>query len=542
MHPARFALPLALVLAFVLGACHGCRSPAANGDPDGPVGAPTVRLYLLSTLAGAIEPCGCSKDQLGGLDHLAAFVDSQRGEAPHALMLAAGPLFYLDTKIDPKKATQDRAKADAIADTLKLVHLAAWAPGFNDWVEGTDTFAAHARAAGATPLAGGMQAPDVVAGTVVAAGGVKIGVVGVSDPKSRSGQPPEGVRPPAAEAVPGLVAAEVKRLGGEGARVFVALAAMPRGAALRIADAVPELNLLLVGKPGADGDGNTGDAPPELIGSTLVVETANHGQTLAVVDIYLRDSGVGPVKLADAGGVQKAAQVAALSSRIRELENRINDWERGGKVEPKDIAARKADLEKLRAERDALEKEQPAPHGSFFRYRVQEMREELGDQQDAAARILAYYKHVNEHNKTALADLVPLPAAEGTAGYIGVEACTECHQEERDVWNKTPHAHAYKTLVDGFKEYNLECVGCHVTGYGKAGGSTVTHVDKLIDVGCEVCHGPGSLHAKKPDAKGLVVLKPEAKGCVEQCHHPPHVDGFDAVAKMDLVLGPGHGK
>jgi hypothetical protein len=28
---------------------------------------------------------------------------------------------------------------------------------------------------------------------------------------------------------------------------------------------------------------------------------------------------------------------------------------------------------------------------------------------------------------------------------------------------------------------------------------------------------------------------------VDACHHPPHVDGFDPVSKMQVILGPGHG-
>ena len=44
------------------------------------------------------------------------------------------------------------------------------------------------------------------------------------------------------------------------------------------------------------------------------------------------------------------------------------------------------------------------------------------------------------------------------------------------------------TLTTQFKEFNLDCVGCHVTGYGRPGGSTVTHVEKLKDVQCEACH------------------------------------------------------
>ena len=61
-------------------------------------------------------------------------------------------------------------------------------------------------------------------------------------------------------------------------------------------------------------------------------------------------------------------------------------------------------------------------------------------------------------------------------------------------------------------------------------------------VQCEVCHGPGSLHAKTPEKKGLIKVQPEPRSCVAECHHPPHVEGFDPVAKMPLVLGPGHGR
>ena len=48
-----------------------------------------MRLYLLSTIAGALEPCGCSKDQLGGISHLAAFLSAEREKVPGGLVLGA---------------------------------------------------------------------------------------------------------------------------------------------------------------------------------------------------------------------------------------------------------------------------------------------------------------------------------------------------------------------------------------------------------------------------------------------------------------------
>src|SRR5690242_618061 len=62
-------------------ACSGCRTASS---PKGPAeaGNPTIRLYLVSDLAGALEPCGCTKDQLGGLDHFGAWIAGERSKAP----------------------------------------------------------------------------------------------------------------------------------------------------------------------------------------------------------------------------------------------------------------------------------------------------------------------------------------------------------------------------------------------------------------------------------------------------------------------------
>ena len=132
--------------------------------------------------------------------------------------------------------------------------------------------------------------------------------------------------------------------------------------------------------------------------------------------------------------------------------------------------------------------------------------------------------------------IAPVP---GQPTYVGVNACSKCHAEARAFWDGTRHAHAYSTLADQEKQFNLDCVSCHVTGYGATGGSTVTHVDKLKDVQCEVCHGPGSFHAAKPQEARLPI--PAGDACVT-CHHSPHVEGFDPVSKMAMVIGPGHGR
>jgi len=58
-----------------VAACQDCHATPASSSPGAHFdGTPTVRLYFVSDLAGALEPCGCTKDQLGGLDHAAAWM------------------------------------------------------------------------------------------------------------------------------------------------------------------------------------------------------------------------------------------------------------------------------------------------------------------------------------------------------------------------------------------------------------------------------------------------------------------------------------
>jgi hypothetical protein len=96
------------------------------------------------------------------------------------------------------------------------------------------------------------------------------------------------------------------------------------------------------------------------------------------------------------------------------------------------------------------------------------------------------------------------------------------------------------TLQKRNKQFNLDCVGCHVTGYGEPGGSTVTHnLDGgLVGVGCESCHGPGAEHAKNPEVE-LVRYTPEST-CLA-CHNDEHSDLFDYDAYVKSLTVPGHG-
>jgi hypothetical protein len=532
------ALVSVLLLAALVAACQGCRTgnPVSPTAPEEP---PTVRLYVVSDIAGALEPCGCVKDQLGGLDHAAALIRSEGKKAKATAVLSAGPLFFLDPVVEGEKRAQDVAKAETMATALRELGLVAFAPGRNDFAAGQETLADLAARSGAAMLAAnvhGASASLPIAKTATKElGGVRFGFIGVANPNGMAQAPPvEGLEASAPiEAVRGAVEA----LRADGAQVFVLLAAVGRGEAKRIADAVPDLTAIVVGSTGSLGEGNTPPPPPERIGNVVIAETANHLQTVSILDLHVRD---GAYTFADASNLDQTQKREDLTRRINEMRVRVAVWEQDGKVSPADIAARRSDMAKWEAERAALEK-QPAPAtGSFFRYAVREVRATLGKDETLSGILEAYYKRVNDENRRAFADRKPKPVAAGEASYVGVDACTSCHAPARAFWEKTPHAHAYATLADQHKEFNLDCVSCHVTGYERPGGSTVTHVKGLESVQCEVCHGPGSNHAKSGDPK-KILAKPETSLCTS-CHHPPHVHEFDPAKKWAEIIGPGHGR
>jgi hypothetical protein len=524
-------LPL-LVLLLLVGGWAGCRCrpapPASESSPK-----PSLRLVLLSGVAGALEPCGCVKDMLGGVDHAASYLRAQGGMP--TLVLGAGPMLFLDPKLTTERRVQDEWKAEALARALGEMKLRVWAPGANDFAAGTAALA-RLTAGGPLPLAANLRADGVGIreSEEFSVGGLRVGVAGVSVPKHQ-GALPEGVQ--ALDPLPALQS-QAAELVKRGAPLRIALLAMPRGEALRLLELVPEFQLALIGKGVDQGESNDPPTPPAMIGKTLVIEAPNHLQSFYLVDVFVKH-GRFEFENIEAHGEERAS----LEARIAEIERRIQQAERQGGVRADDIAARRRDLAALRARLAQLGKNASEPSGSYYRAQRVEVRESLGSDARVGAELSSYYRRVNDHNREAFKDRKPPPAAEGAAAYVGAQACASCHAEELAFWQKTPHARAYETLSRQFKEFNLDCVSCHVTGYGQPGGSTVTFVNELKDVQCEVCHGPGSRHLADNRDKLAIIAKPERSMCAPKCHHEPHVKAdWNVDRAFEHIVGPGHGR
>lgn len=116
-----------------------------------------------------------------------------------------------------------------------------------------------------------------------------------------------------------------------------------------------------------------------------------------------------------------------------------------------------------------------------------------------------------------------IPMLLSKTGYAGNDVCGTCHELELRSWEYTEHASAFDTLVTHGSDHDVECVSCHVVGFGRSGGFDMeAPLPHLEDVGCETCHGRGGPHLS-PDHVTAGNYEPVC----ETCHNPKHSLGFD---------------
>jgi len=135
-----------------------------------------------------------------------------------------------------------------------------------------------------------------------------------------------------------------------------------------------------------------------------------------------------------------------------------------------------------------------------------------------------------------------------TPTYIGIENCKVCHMPHFESWQTTRMSRAFELLKPGVRakakhdvgldpnrDYSksAECLHCHTTGYGKPGGFiSIEETPEMVDVQCEMCHGPGSLYAEMMLKKrgtytrddfikkgGMTMPSPDTNVCTQQCHN-----------------------
>jgi len=138
-------------------------------------------------------------------------------------------------------------------------------------------------------------------------------------------------------------------------------------------------------------------------------------------------------------------------------------------------------------------------------------------------------------------------AAHHGGKFAGSQQCAECHKEEFKIWKHSPHARATETLTKAKppRQYDPECVSCHVTGWNPreyfpytSGFDSLKTTPDLAGNGCENCHGPAAAHVAAENDGGDEALRAKLrlsiadgkKAIVEsciQCHDQDNSIHFD---------------
>ncbi len=547
------SLPLLLALA-CSSACHNNgpgKATAAEGGADAradggaavvPVPARVeLDLFVFGRVRGTIAPCGCTTEPLGGLQYAFGYIEAH-AEPGAMLVLEPGSFLYPEPgspewPLDEQGWAQAQERAKALQGRFaSLGDMLVSGVGPIDVRSPTGAAALGSYplprvvANLTSPLEGAGKLPPHRMQTLARDGvSLQVGVTAVIDPARPDVDGLGSLGDPIA-----ALKQQVKAMRAAGAGFTVALAHGDRAFAETIAREVDDLDLVVVGVVEGTERQRLGEPAGQLSG-TFIVEAGEQLQSLTHLTLSVAP-GQPAVPRVDAWVVQppRAIQEAELAR----VQARLDKF-------TADPSADASFIARLRSERDALKHglEAPPQGDAVAVFEQVKVTCKLPIDRDAGTKLSTYNAWVAQQNEAFFAGKRPPAPPSGTPAYAGLSECETCHEEAVEFWRTTVHAGAYQTLVDTNQQFDLACVGCHVTGYREPGGSEVVENEGLRDVQCEVCHGPGTFHVAEPESRkgGASHIRLEAPEEVcGKCHTPEHSDTFDYVAYMRDVLGEGH--
>jgi hypothetical protein len=533
---------------------------------DVPVGAPALAakpaaaqtrerkmvLFYTAEVHGVVEPCGCTSDPLGDVSRLTALIADTRRKGEAVALVDAGGLLYPEGTISPKERPSADARGEFLGAELTRVGVLGAAIGETDLARGVDHLGPPRLASNIS----GAPASAVRTPRVERVGEIRVGVVGVAE---------QQVAETVAAALHGRVMdmvpsvkADIDRLRAGGAELVVLLAPVDKVMARRLGREAGA-DIVVLGKRVTRGMNK-----PESIGRAFLVAPQDEIQQVGRLEIVLRTpppTGTAAPRLlalTDAGGAEgNRLRLEEIDRSLARLRAGLREWSQaspggGGAsganasaatdvTDKRFVAQKRQEVADLEVEQRRLQAPWQAPRdGNYLVNALIPMRRRLRQDPITLAGMKKLDRRIASIN---LANASPPPPAEaGRAFFVGTRKCAACHASAQTFWNKTVHAQAWKTLVDGGKQSDYKCTGCHVTGFGQVGGSSLGFTRNLESVQCETCHGPGSLHvAGEGNEEPLAIRRDTPETVCLGCHTEQHSDTFQFEAYLRDIVGPGHG-
>lgn len=274
---------------------------------------------------------------------------------------------------------------------------------------------------------------------------------------------------------------------------------------------------------------------------TLITQTISRGQYLG----YLAISNSTGQKWA----IEYSDRINAMQDKIKNIERKIDNLPVEDQRSEQDKALSEslfrkkrslqndlAQLEKAQSENDV---NSITSELAFYPINQQIKEDSVVAQviEDSKAEIRAYNRREmkKKHTKRLLQRF--------SSSLAGFEKCSQCHEKQSDFWRSTDHAKAIKTLERAGEKENTECLLCHVTlapqsfsdAYGRKAFLSELP-ETLHSVGCESCHGAGTIHSSTPSAENISRKIPPAT-CLN-CHTPERDNDFNFERDVAKVACP----
>ncbi|MFH1624048.1 MAG: multiheme c-type cytochrome [Pseudomonadota bacterium] len=414
----------------------------------------------------------------GGLARKATYLKELEQEGKNLLIVDSGDLLFKDYDLPEEQKNQLQVKANLIVDAFNGMGCSAFNIGENDLALGVGYLLKKEASARFPFLSANLidrnsGKPLFKPYTIKDINGFRVGIFGLITQDVQSRLNRDGSGS-IIIADPFETAATMVAELNDKTDLIVALTHLGLPADQELAKSTPGIDVIIGGRSRVKLD------PPLLINSTLILQAYKEGQYLGILDLTI--NGKGRTK----DFVQRVTfknNIVPLSDTIRNdvfITNLIDNYKR--------------ELSRL-AEVDNLRGEKPQTFGSRRAVDIQ------------------------------------------ANGFVGEEVCGMCHPKEYESWKKTGHARAYQSLIRKGRQFDLECIGCHTTGYGKNGGfSRLRDVGNFKGVQCEECHGPGEGHEKGGD-----ITKTVKEDVCLRCHTRKQSPAFEyqqylkAISKMSVT-------
>ena len=284
--------------------------------PLGALAAPR-RVVLLFTgdNRGEVAPCGCKQEPQGGLARRKTAIEAERAGGLPVVLLDSGNALFRET--GPREDAVVRQKAELVLEQMEALGTAAMAVGERDLSLGLSYLQKATKgrkklkllSANLVDKAGKAPFPS---STVVEAGGLKVGVVGVSPEGTPAGEPGLKGRPPIEVAL-----AEARKLRkARKVDVVVVLAAVPYQEAVKMALLAGDAVDFVVQSHDAKGIGIG-----ELVGShTAVFPAGELGKQVTRLELSVD----GPGPSVDLGsGTRARQQLRVVEDNLLKAHERL---------------------------------------------------------------------------------------------------------------------------------------------------------------------------------------------------------------------------